>query len=84
MKAKEIAQTYIKEIQPDHYGTSSHPEVYYRNKAFKHYPHECQLCGYKESIAALVVHHIDHDRSNDDIDNLIILCANCHAIVHWG
>jgi hypothetical protein len=82
-ECKELGQQYLKEIQPHHYGTAS-PETGYRTKAFKHYPHECQLCGYKENKAALVVHHIDHDRSNDDIDNLIILCANCHAITHWA
>lgn len=80
---KELAQQYIPEIQPAHYGTAS-AETGYRDKAFKYYPHECQLCGYKENKAALVVHHIDHNRSNDEIQNLIILCANCHAITHWS
>lgn len=82
-ECKELAQKYMQAIQPDHYGTAS-AEAGYRNKAFKYYPHECNLCGYKENEAALVVHHIDEDRSNDDIENLIILCANCHAITHWG
>lgn len=81
---KEAAQRYLPDIQPDHYGSSKNPAIYYRRKAFGYYPHECQLCGYSENKAALVVHHIDHDRSNDDIDNLIILCANCHAVTHWG
>ena len=82
-ECKEAGQKYIKEIQPSHYGTSESPRTY-RDKAFRHYPHECQLCGYKENKAALVVHHIDEDLSNDEIDNLIILCANCHAITHGG
>lgn len=82
-ECKNEGQKYIKEIQPSHYGTGN-PTNTYRAKAFAHYPHECQLCGYKENKAALVVHHIDEDRGNDDIDNLIILCANCHAITHWG
>lgn len=83
-ECKEAAQKYNVLIQPEHYGTGIDNPRYYRKKAFEYYPHECQLCGYKENKAALVVHHVDHDRSNDDIDNLIILCANCHAITHWG
>jgi predicted HNH restriction endonuclease len=44
---------------------------------------ERDLCGY-DNLHALVVHHIDEDRSNNTIDNLIVLCANCHAEVHEG
>ena len=32
----------------------------------------------------LHVHHIDRDRENNDLSNLEILCANCHAIEHWS
>ena len=56
----------------------------YRKRAFDTYLHECSLCGYDKHPAALVVHHIDKDRNNNEIDNLIILCANCHAMAHWG
>ena len=30
------------------------------------------------------VHHIDEDRKNDNVNNLIILCANCHNRIHRG
>lgn len=82
-ECKEAAQKYIPAIQPEHYGTAS-AQTGYRRKAFEYYLHECTMCGYKENKAALIVHHIDEDRHNDEIDNLIILCANCHAITHWG
>jgi len=39
----------------------------------------CQKCGKKRSA---VCHHIDEDKSNNIIDNLIILCKNCHAKYH--
>lgn len=42
----------------------------------------CQLCGFKQDSDALQIHHIDMDRSNNTQQNLIILCANCHAIFH--
>lgn len=31
-----------------------------------------------------VVHHIDHDRSNNDLENLELLCKQCHAKHHLG
>lgn len=50
----------------------------YRRNAFNYYPNECELCGYKEEIKILEVHHIDENRNNNDIKNLMILCPNCH------
>lgn len=32
----------------------------------------------------LIVHHIDHDRTNNKISNLVWLCRNCHYIIHEG
>ena len=51
----------------------------YRKKAFKHYAPVCVRCGYN-NILALEVHHKDKNRKNSDIENLEILCANCHTI----
>ena len=59
----------------------THSEKAYRNKAFKELPNECMLCGESE-IAVLIAHHLDMDRSNSDISNLAILCANCHIKLH--
>lgn len=53
----------------------------YRNKAFKHYLPICVRCGV-DNILALEVHHKDRDRSNNDLSNLEIICANCHTIEH--
>ena len=80
---KDAAQSYMLEIQPDHYG-SGEGKYDYREKALAAYTHRCYRCGYSENKAALVVHHKDHDRSNNAIENLEVLCANCHAIHHWG
>jgi hypothetical protein len=35
------------------------------------------ICGAK-GIDILSEHHIDSDRSNNEYDNLIVLCHNCH------
>lgn len=55
----------------------------YARLAFRAYKHKCAVCDLEE-ICCLQVHHIDKDRSNDSLDNLIILCANCHLKVHSG
>ena len=39
----------------------------------------CRKCS---SMEKLVVHHIDHDRDNNDIENLMVLCASCHKQHH--
>ena len=82
---KDISQRIggIKEIQPPHYG-ETHSN--YRTLMFKVVgkPKQCERCKYDTHEAAIVVHHIDRDRSNNDISNLEVLCANCHAIEHWG
>lgn len=55
----------------------------YRERAIKEYGCSCQLCGFSNPLA-IVVHHIDMDRKNNELENLIVLCANCHLIVHNG
>jgi 5-methylcytosine-specific restriction endonuclease McrA len=37
----------------------------------------CAICGAK-GIGILSEHHIDSNRSNNDYDNLIVMCHNCH------
>jgi hypothetical protein len=39
----------------------------------------CVICGVCEKIE---IHHIDGDRENGKIDNLISLCNSCHSFVH--
>jgi len=51
----------------------------YRIKALALLPNECFFCGNGEK---LYVRHIDGDRFNNDIENLQILCARCHAKIH--
>jgi hypothetical protein len=80
---KDLAQRIggIKEIQPSHYGDEL---AHYRSKALANYPHYCVRCGYDKNISALVVHHKDRNRVNNSLDNLELICANCHAIEHWA
>jgi len=56
----------------------------YRYTAFQVYEHKCACCGYEEDERILEVHHIDSDRNNNNIENLIILCPNCHRKITLG
>lgn len=45
----------------------------------------CKSCGknlYKNPYSA--VHHIDADKNNNSMDNLVLLCKTCHGLVHNG
>ena len=50
----------------------------YRRNAFLAYSHKCAICGYEDEEDVLEVHHIDSNRKNNNISNLIILCPICH------
>lgn len=44
--------------------------------------HECESCGIKDwnnNPISLELDHIDGDRTNHSLDNLRILCPNCHS-----
>ena len=75
----------FKEMRPDHYGTVlSSSSDGYRNLAFRNFPHKCAICNYDEEPKILQVHHKDSNRNNNTLDNLCILCPNCHAKITYG
>jgi hypothetical protein len=41
-------------------------------------------CGWDSIPHILQTHHIDGNRSHNTMDNIEVLCPNCHAIEHWG
>lgn len=55
----------------------------YAKKAYRTYKLKCAICGLEEECC-LQVHHVDENRNNNEVENLIILCANCHCRVHRG
>lgn len=42
----------------------------------------CERCGYNTYINILQVHHKDRNRQNNTLENLEVLCPNCHCIEH--
>jgi hypothetical protein len=70
-----------------HLGTN-HPqwnygEASYKQSFFRNYTKErkCIRCGNKEE-RVLVIHHKDKNRKNNLIENLELLCRNCHYLRH--
>lgn len=53
----------------------------YRTKCIRNKGEECQECGVTVDIE---VHHIDGDRFNSALENLLPLCHDCHMKVHNG
>ena len=57
------------------------PERYKNYRTICNYYHDnskCETCGYNEHDI-LQVHHINGNRVDNSVDNLIFLCPNCHA-----
>lgn len=45
--------------------------------------HKCENCGleeWRDQQIPLEIHHIDGDELNSDLNNLQMLCPNCHAL----
>ena len=53
--------------------------VNYRKLAFENCPALCAHCGFGIKDV-LEVAHIDCNRSNNAVSNLVILCPNCHKM----
>jgi GTP cyclohydrolase I len=51
----------------------------YRKKAIAFYGEECKRCGTQEKI---LIHHVDGNRLNNCVSNLIPLCYPCHKKLH--
>ena len=45
--------------------------------------HMCQRCGASRVGPSLHVHHIDRDKFNNELANLVALCAPCHRKVEY-
>ena len=56
---------------------NSGPRSKDRIRALETYGNKCELCGWSILVE---VHHIDGNRNNHDINNLMILCPNHHTL----
>ena len=81
-KCKDLAQRIegLQALQPKHYGTGQRG---YRTLALRQLENKCARCDYLTHPEILEVHHRDCDRSNNNLNNLEILCPTCHAAHHF-
>jgi len=42
----------------------------------------CRVCGLKKK-RWMSIHHIDYDKNNNKVENLVLLCINCHMSTNW-
>ena len=52
----------------------------YREKAFINFGKICKIC--KTENNRMDVHHIDGNRDNNKLENLVVLCHGCHQHIH--
>ncbi len=71
-------QNYIESEHPTWKdGINAYRNILIRSKALR----ECVKCKISD-VRILVVHHLDKNRHNNTISNLVWLCPNCHALIH--
>lgn len=59
-------------------GVWDNAKTSYRKRALKAQGEKCAICGWDEDVDVLEVHHIDENRNNNYLDNLLVLCPICH------
>jgi 5-methylcytosine-specific restriction endonuclease McrA len=83
---KDLAQRIgsgIDDIKPDHYRGKDMASDYRNYYRVRNQLIECQRCGYNKYSSILQIHHIDRNRKNNVMENLIVLCPNCHEEEHY-
>ena len=69
---------YIGENHPNwRGGESTYKNILLRTKILP----ICSKCRTKDK-RVLAVHHLDRNRKNNKVENLIWLCHNCHHLIH--
>jgi len=57
------------------------PKLIQHKKILKRDNYQCRFCGLREN---LVTHHIDHNKLNNNPNNLITLCRSCNSGINAG
>ncbi len=68
-------------------GDNFYPKLFYKNRkiVFDRDEHKCQCCGCEQNkllTNKIIAHHIDVNKTNNSLSNLITLCTQCHLSLH--
>ena len=44
----------------------------------------CEKCGLDLAFVEGEIHHRDRNRENNKMENLLLLCKNCHSRMHYN
>lgn len=65
------------------YTEKFHSKVF-RKEIFEQQNYICPICGKNLKNELKHLHHIDYNKQNDDRENLIFLCKNCHPKTNYN
>jgi predicted restriction endonuclease len=51
-----------------------------RKEVLQTYNYSCSICGYISKSNQ--IHHLDEDPSNNELENLVVYCYECHKKIH--
>lgn len=71
----------IQSNESNSYWRGGHSQSHYQRIRLESKEQICDRCG--KSDCRLDTHHIDRDKSNNSSENIRVLCASCHAYVHY-
>lgn len=77
----ECMHTHLRNISIDRNMTHGGSQGRYQRIARESKEQVCEECGRRD--VRLDVHHIDHDKCNNNPENLRMLCVSCHARFHY-
>jgi hypothetical protein len=80
-KAQRI-DSHVEQLSPSHYDEG---KATYRQRALREQSGKpkCNRCKKELPKPILQIHHKDRNRDNNNLNNLEVLCPNCHVMEHY-
>lgn len=69
----------VPEYKQDRRAVPIHASKGLRKKVFQRDQDKCVVCRRDENI---IIHHVDEDKENNVLGNLVVLCRSCHGRIH--
>jgi len=71
----------LSDMWPSHYNAGGKISIQTACKSIV--KSNCEDCGWDKHPEVLQIHHVDRDRTNNDLTNLRVVCPNCHCWDHF-